>query len=150
KVVVWVHPSGKGKEGALGEYFFWTRSIWHWGEGPAGGGPAGGGPAGGGPADPAQQSGKWDSSVERTRSITGLIAVVVGDVVIALAAIIGTVYAARGSGSSSGTPQLVAILSSAFTAIGTLTTAYFGIRSVSNTATNLAASSTSSSGGGTT
>jgi hypothetical protein len=70
--------------------------------------------------------------------VTGLLAVVAGDVAIALAAILGIVYVARGSGTSSPSAQIAAILSSAFTAIGTMTTAYFGIKSMSNTANNLA------------
>lgn len=76
-----------------------------------------------------------DPGVEQTRAITGLIAVIAGDVAIALAAILGMIYATRGSGD---TTQIAAILSSSFTAIGTTTTAYFGIKSMSNTANNLA------------
>jgi hypothetical protein len=84
-----------------------------------------------------------DDGVEKTRAWTGLIAVVVGDVTIALAAILGIVhFAASGTGSSPDLAQIVAILSSAFTAIGTMTTAYFGIKSISNTAKNVAASLT--------
>jgi hypothetical protein len=86
-----------------------------------------------GPA--ARTSGSSDPSVERYRAITGLLAVVAGDVAIAVAAILGIVYAARGSAA---TAQIAAILSSGFTAVGTMTTAYFGIKSMSNTAKNLA------------
>jgi hypothetical protein len=85
-----------------------------------------------------------DPGVENTRAVTGLIAVVAGDVAIALAAILGIVYVSRGSGTSPGTSQVAAILSSAFTAIGTMTTAYFGIKSISNTAKNLAGPPTGS------
>lgn len=76
-----------------------------------------------------------DPVVERTRAVTGLIAVIAADIAIALAAILGLVYATRGGGNSS---QVVAILSSGFTAIGTTTTAYFGIKSMANAANNLA------------
>jgi hypothetical protein len=66
-------------------------------------------------------------------------AVVAGDVAIALAAILGiTHFASSGTASSQILPQIVAILSSAFTAIGTMTTAYFGIKSMANTANNVA------------
>jgi len=90
-------------------------------------------------AAPARGAG--DGGVEKTRAWTGLIAVVVGDVTIALAAILGIVhFAGSGTDTSPVLPQVVAILSSAFTAIGTMTTAYFGIKSISNTAKNVAAS----------
>jgi hypothetical protein len=70
-----------------------------------------------------------DNAVQKTRAWTGLLVVVFGDVAIAAAAVWGIVK----SGTSANT-QLVAILTSAFTAIGTMTTAYFGIRAASNTA----------------
>jgi hypothetical protein len=57
--------------------------------------------------------------------------VIGGDVAIALAAIWGVI---KVSGSASSGSSLVAILTSAFTAIGTMTTAYFGIKSAANTA----------------
>ena len=83
--------------------------------------------------------GTSDPSVEKVRAWTGLTAVVAGDVAIALAAILGiTHFAASGTADSQILPQVVAILSSAFTAIGTMTTAYFGIKSISNTAKNVA------------
>jgi hypothetical protein len=90
--------------------------------GPPGGGTVSGGTAGGGAVS---------DSVDKTRSITGLLAVVAGDVVIAVAAILGILHI---SSSSTQSAQFVAILTSAFTAIGTMTTAYFGIKSISNTA----------------
>jgi hypothetical protein len=88
---------------------------------------------------------RTDNDVQNTRAWTGLAVVVAGDVVIALAAIIAVVLISRHStampavirpGGSSGldTSAMVSILSSAFTAIGTLTTAYFGIRAATNTA----------------
>jgi hypothetical protein len=88
-----------------------------------------------------------DPGVERVRAWTGLIAVVGGDVAIAIAAILGiTHFAASGTQSSQILPQIVAILSSAFTAIGTMTTAYFGIKSMSNTAKSVAAPPTGTAG----
>ena len=60
--------------------------------------------------------------IEKTRAWTGLYAVVVGDVVIAIAAILGVYWVKNGT---AGTNSVVSILTSAFTAIGTLTTAYF-------------------------
>lgn len=71
------------------------------------------------------------AQVERTRSWTGLWAVALGDVVIAVAAILG-VYWVKGGGTNS--TSVVSIITSGFTAIGTLTTAYFGIKAVANTA----------------
>ncbi len=72
-----------------------------------------------------------DSGVQKVRAWTGLLVVVVGDIVIALAAIIAVT---RVSGTGTNSSLVVSIVSSAFTAIGTMTTAYFGIRSMSNTA----------------
>jgi hypothetical protein len=86
----------------------------------------------------ARTTGQSDPQVERVRAWTGLFAVITGDVAIAAAAILGIVFATRGSAASSNLPQVVAILSSGFTAIATMTTAYFGIKSMSNTAKSLA------------
>jgi hypothetical protein len=58
-----------------------------------------------------------------------------GDVAIAIAAIYGVV---KVSGPHSNVESTVSIPTSAFTAIGTMTTAYFGIRAVSNTAQQVA------------
>jgi hypothetical protein len=90
---------------------------------------------------------RTDNDVQFTRSWTGLWVVVAGDAVIALAAIVAVVLISRhssampavirpGGSASSGldTSAMVSILSSAFTAIGTMTTAYFGIRAATNTA----------------
>ncbi len=71
------------------------------------------------------------AQVERTRSWTGLWAVAVGDVVIAIAAILGVYWV---KGGTTGSTSVVSIITSGFTAIGTLTTAYFGIKAVANTA----------------
>jgi hypothetical protein len=72
-----------------------------------------------------------DNKVQMIRSWTGLMVVVGGDAAIAVAAILGL---AKTSGSASAVTAIVSILTSAFTAIGTMTTAYFGIRAMSNTA----------------
>lgn len=71
-----------------------------------------------------------DQAVQRTRAFTGLWVVIGGDVAIAAAAVYGVVK----SGTGQNATQIVAILTSAFTAVGTMTTAYFGIRAASNTA----------------
>ena len=57
--------------------------------------------------------------------------VAAGDVAIVVAAVWGVIKAA---GTTTSTANIVAILTSAFTAIGTMTTAYFGIKSSANTA----------------
>src|SRR5215813_3601392 len=72
-----------------------------------------------------------DNVVQRTRAWTGLWVVAGSDVAIVLAAIWGVVKVSTTSASGQ---TIVAILTSAFTAIGTMTTAYFGIRSVANAA----------------
>jgi hypothetical protein len=69
-----------------------------------------------------------ENAVQRTRAYTGLLVVLSGDALIAGAAVSGIWK----FGSDTG--QTVAILSSAFTAIGTMTAAYFGIRAATNTA----------------
>jgi cell division septation protein DedD len=71
-----------------------------------------------------------DNGIQRIRSYTGLYVVVLGDVAIAGIASYGVLK----SGDGAANAQIVAILTSAFTAIGTMTTAYFGIRGMSNTA----------------
>jgi hypothetical protein len=83
-----------------------------------------------------------DQAVQRTRAFTGLWVVIGGDVAIAAAAVYGVVK----SGTGQNATQIVAILTSAFTAVGTMTTAYFGIRAASNTAQ--AAVAQQSNGGG--
>src|SRR4051812_17079899 len=70
-----------------------------------------------------------EASMQKTRSWTGLLVVIGGDVTIALAAIFGIALMSDGSSDA-----LVAILTSAFTAISSMTSAYFGIRAASNTA----------------
>lgn len=76
-----------------------------------------------------------DNVVQRTRAWTGQWVVVAGDAAIAAAAIWGVV---KTSGTATTSSPIVAILTSAFTAIGTMTTAYFGIKSMSNTAQSYA------------
>ncbi|MFI9248655.1 hypothetical protein [Streptomyces sp. NPDC053069] len=66
-------------------------------------------------------------SVEKTRSLTGCVAVLVGDLAITVAAVLGIWW-------TRDTRDSVAILSSAFTAVTSMTTAYFGIKGISNTA----------------
>jgi hypothetical protein len=88
----------------------------------------------GGTAAPSGSGGSDQTAhVDVTRAWTGLIVVVAGDVAIAVAAILG-VLKVFDSGSSAGATIAVSILTSAFTAVGTMTTAYFGIRASSNTA----------------
>ncbi|MEO3778738.1 hypothetical protein ABGB16_18175 [Micromonospora sp. B11E3] len=62
--------------------------------------------------------------------MTGLLVVVLGDAAIVAASIIGLVSLDENTADS----QTVAILASAFTAITSITTAYFGIRAATNTA----------------
>jgi hypothetical protein len=80
------------------------------------------------------------SRVEQVRAWAGLIAVVAGDTAIAVAAILAIIHFTASGTPSQIVPQVVAILSGAFTAIGTMTTAYFGIKAMSNTAKDIAAS----------
>ena len=81
-------------------------------------------------------SNRSKNDVQSTRSWTGLLVVAAGDVAIALSAILTIFWITSRAGSATGDQlnPVVAILTSAFTAIGTLTTAYFGIRATSNTA----------------
>jgi hypothetical protein len=80
-----------------------------------------------------------DNGVQRTRAWTGLWVVIGGDVAIAAAAAFAVWKAASAGGNIA---PLVAILTSAFTAISTMTTAYFGIKTMSNTAQSFAAAQT--------
>jgi arginine exporter protein ArgO len=84
-------------------------------------------------AEVAKQASADQAAVEKRRATMGLLAVVVSDVAIAFAAILGVVIIRHDSASSTA---VVSILSSAFTAMGTLTTAYFGIKASANTAKN--------------
>ncbi|MEV6114027.1 hypothetical protein AB0L59_16310 [Streptomyces sp. NPDC052109] len=68
-----------------------------------------------------------NEKVEKTRSLTGCFAVLAGDLTITTAAVLGIWW-------TRDTRDSVAILSSAFTAVSSMTTAYFGIKGISNTA----------------
>src|SRR5215207_5469912 len=74
---------------------------------------------------------RTSDTVERTRTWAGVSVVVAGDVAIAAAS---AFMVFKFSGDAADVTQVVAVLTSAFTAIGTMTTAFFGIRAVSNTA----------------
>ncbi len=88
------------------------------------------------------------NSVQRTRAWTGLWVVVGGDVAIAAAAIFA-VFTVWKTGHTSGSiTPIVAILTSAFTAISTMTTAYFGIKTMSNTAQSFAPAVHAAASGG--
>jgi hypothetical protein len=70
-----------------------------------------------------------ENDVQRTRAWTGLLVVLLGDVAVATSAIWGIVEV-----GDTANGQLVAILTSGFTAITAMTTAYFGIRAATNAA----------------
>lgn len=89
-------------------------------------------PGGTPPRESSRSNDPSNNVVQRTRAWTGLWVIAIGDVAIVLAAIWGIVKTS--DVSSSGASPTVAILASAFTAVGTMTTAYFGIRSATNTA----------------
>ena len=73
-----------------------------------------------------------EEAVDKTRAWTGFYVVVGGDVAIAVAAAIAVVKFTGGVNAT--TAVLASILTSAFAAISTMTTAYFGIRATSSTA----------------
>jgi hypothetical protein len=74
-----------------------------------------------------------EEDVDRTRAWTGLFVVVGGDVAIVVAAVVAVIKFA-GSTANANNAVIASILSSAFAAIGTMTTAFFGIRESANTA----------------
>lgn len=82
---------------------------------------------------PTPIAGISDEAVDKTRAWTGLFVVVGGDVAIAVAVVFALSKFAGTTGNAA-TAVLASILSSAFATIGTMTTAYFGIRAASNTA----------------
>lgn len=86
-----------------------------------------------GDAEVAKTTSDNQAAVEMRRAAMGLHAVLASDVAIAVAAILGVIIIRNDSPSSTA---VVSILSSAFTAVGTLTTAYFGIKASANTAKN--------------
>jgi hypothetical protein len=84
------------------------------------------------------------TKVELHRASMGLYAVLASDIAIAVAAIAGVLIIRHDSAS---TTAVVSILSTAFTAVGTLTTAYFGIKATANTAKNTIAGQQSGASG---
>jgi hypothetical protein len=84
---------------------------------------------------PNHRDNPTENTVQLARSRAGVIVVVAGDIVIAIAAFIGINKFAAGNAAGA---SMVAILTSAFTAISTMTTAYFGIKTISNTAQSFA------------
>lgn len=104
----------------------------------AGATPPGAGATPPGKKEPSRSDNPSDNVVQRTRAWTGLWVVVGGDVAIVVAAIWGVVKTSSTATSSSA---VVAILTSAFTVVGTMTTAYFGIKSSANTAQSFKPSS---------
>ena len=84
------------------------------------------------PVQPASRSANpTDNVVQRTRSWTGMWVVLGGDAAIAVGAAVAL-------WKISGSANEIAILTSSFTAISTMTTAYFGIKTMSNTAQSFA------------
>ncbi|WEO96584.1 hypothetical protein A6P39_022575 [Streptomyces sp. FXJ1.172] len=73
-----------------------------------------------------------DTQLERTRARYGLLAVVASNLAIVVVAIVG-VWRLGGDKS-----VIVGILTAAFTAVSSMTTAYLGIKAISNTAKSLA------------
>jgi hypothetical protein len=84
------------------------------------------------------------NAVEKTRARMGLLAVAISDTAIALAAILAVYWIHETKSTSPSIDPIVSILTSAFTAIGTLTTAYFGIKATANMAKNVSKANTGS------
>ncbi|MGW7427280.1 hypothetical protein ACWGJB_46260 [Streptomyces sp. NPDC054813] len=76
-----------------------------------------------------------DIQLEKVRARYGLLAVVISNLAIAGVAVFGVW---RLSGDTS---VIIGVLSAAFTAVSSMTTAYLGIKAVSNTAKAMAAAS---------
>ncbi|MEV6741088.1 hypothetical protein AB0N14_30900 [Streptomyces sp. NPDC051104] len=74
-----------------------------------------------------------DTELEKTRARYGLLAVIISNVAIAGVAIFG-VWRLDGDKG-----VMVGVLTAAFTAVSSMTTAYLGIKAVSNTAKSMAA-----------
>ncbi|MFF3911353.1 hypothetical protein ACFYZJ_36675 [Streptomyces sp. NPDC001848] len=74
-----------------------------------------------------------DTELEKTRARYGLLAVIISNLAIAGVAIFG-VWRLGGDKS-----VMVGVLTAAFTAVSSMTTAYLGIKAVSNTAKSMAA-----------
>ncbi|MFI2206935.1 hypothetical protein ACH47Z_40765 [Streptomyces sp. NPDC020192] len=75
-----------------------------------------------------------DTQLEKTRARYGLLAVVASNLAIVVVAIIG-VWRLDGDKS-----VIVGVLTAAFTAVSSMTTAYLGIKAISNTAKSFALS----------
>ena len=73
-----------------------------------------------------------DADLEKVRARYGLLAVMISNLAIAAVAIIG-VWRLDGDKS-----VIVGVLTAAFTAVSSMTTAYLGIKAVSNTAKSIA------------
>ncbi|MER6384117.1 hypothetical protein ACWDBD_40680 [Streptomyces sp. NPDC001118] len=73
-----------------------------------------------------------DSALEKTQARYGLLALIISNLAIAAVAIFG-VWQLDGDKS-----VIVGILTAAFTAVSSMTTAYMGIKAVSNTAKSIA------------
>lgn len=71
------------------------------------------------------------ASVQIVRSWTGLLAVILGDAAIFAVALTAMLLIKKDTQASTA---IVSVLTAAFTTIGTMTTAYFGIKASSNTA----------------
>ncbi|WP_089100659.1 hypothetical protein [Streptomyces hyaluromycini] len=76
-----------------------------------------------------------DIQLEKDRARYGLLAVVVSNLAIASVAVFG-VWRLNGNES-----VIIGVLTAAFTAVSSMTTAYLGIKAVSNTAKSMAAAS---------
>ncbi|MFF4314653.1 hypothetical protein ACWDFR_30710 [Streptomyces sp. 900105755] len=76
-----------------------------------------------------------DIQLEKVRARYGLLAVVISNLAIAGVAVFGVW---RLSGNES---VIIGVLTAAFTAVSSMTTAYLGIKAVSNTAKSIAAAS---------
>ncbi|MGW7238644.1 hypothetical protein [Streptomyces sp. NPDC054804] len=79
-----------------------------------------------------------DIQLEKDRARYGLLAVVISNLAIAAVAVFG-VWRLRGD-----TSVIIGVLSAAFTAVSSMTTAYLGIKAVSNTAKSMAAAASAS------
>ncbi|MFI8520818.1 hypothetical protein ACIGEZ_23770 [Streptomyces sp. NPDC085481] len=83
------------------------------------------------------------ASRERVRSLAGLLAVLVSDTAIVMV----TIWGVDKLGGLKA-PEAIALVTGAFTAVSTMTTAYLGIKAVSNTAQVLTQSQRREDGGG--
>ncbi|MBX7555007.1 hypothetical protein K1Y78_45635 [Streptomyces sp. tea 10] len=80
-----------------------------------------------------------DNQLERIRARYGLLAIIAGNLAIVVVAIVG-VWRLHGDKA-----VIVGILTAAFTAVSSMTTAYLGIKAISNTAKSLAQSAAQAS-----